>query len=88
MTDGEFFKMMSNEQKIYKPWRKIQHLFTLQNNSNTQTIRESTISRISPIAVNDVSGQLKNTDDFDLALMALMIHAVYVSATSMKTSFT
>ena len=36
----------------------------------------STISRISPIAANDVSGQLKNTDDFDLALMALMVHAV------------
>jgi len=36
----------------------------------------STISRISPIAANDVSGQLKNTDDFDLSLMALMVHAV------------
>ena len=36
----------------------------------------TTISRISPIAANDVAGELKNMDDFDLTLMTLMISAV------------
>eukprot|EP00985_Skeletonema_marinoi_P029280 scaffold27456_cov66-Skeletonema_marinoi.AAC.1 len=51
-------------------------LLTTKQLQHTELLEMSTISRILPIAANDVSGQLKNTDDFDLALMALMVHAV------------
>lgn len=49
---------------------------TVANHQIEYPCTMTTQSRISPIAADDVAGELKNTDDFDLTLMALMISAV------------